>query len=352
MRQLPGAVLLLLLAWPVAGADDKPKEPATPATEFAALSKEHREAQQELIKSVNAAKDKERQKLFNEGSPRLAKVLDKLVELAEKHPKDPVAVEALVVVLGPRFVGGSDKAARPRAMELVLRDHVTNDKIGRLVPELGRRFDTRTESLLRAILEKNPNKEAKAEAALALAQGAQRKAEGAKRRRGEDAAKLEAEAAAAMKEMADRHLANLTTDRLMSLCQELGFSSDAGSESLMRVLMDKHDKREVQGNACLTLGLILKMRAELASRNDPKAGEALRKEAEDLFTRAAEKYADVKMSYRGTVGSKAKGELYEIRHLAVGKEAPDVEGEDQDGKKFKLSDYRGKVVLLDFWSQF
>jgi cytochrome oxidase Cu insertion factor (SCO1/SenC/PrrC family) len=24
---------------------------------------------------------------------------------------------------------------------------------------------------------------------------------------------------------------------------------------------------------------------------------------------------------------------------------------DQDGKKFKLSDYKGKVVLLDFWSQ-
>jgi peroxiredoxin len=35
--------------------------------------------------------------------------------------------------------------------------------------------------------------------------------------------------------------------------------------------------------------------------------------------------------------------------LAVGKEAPEIEGEDQEGKKFKLSDYRGKVVLLDLW---
>jgi peroxiredoxin len=49
------------------------------------------------------------------------------------------------------------------------------------------------------------------------------------------------------------------------------------------------------------------------------------------------------------VGEKAKRELYEMRHLAVGKEAPEVEGEDADGKKFKLGDYRGKVVLLDFW---
>lgn len=33
----------------------------------------------------------------------------------------------------------------------------------------------------------------------------------------------------------------------------------------------------------------------------------------------------------------------------VGKVAPDIRGKDLDGKKFKLSDYRGKVVLLDFW---
>ena len=37
---------------------------------------------------------------------------------------------------------------------------------------------------------------------------------------------------------------------------------------------------------------------------------------------------------------------------AVGKAAPEVKGTDQDGKHFKLSDYKGKVVLLDFWSEF
>ncbi len=35
--------------------------------------------------------------------------------------------------------------------------------------------------------------------------------------------------------------------------------------------------------------------------------------------------------------------------IEVGKTAPEIEGEDLDGKRFKLSDYRGKVVLLDFW---
>jgi hypothetical protein len=33
----------------------------------------------------------------------------------------------------------------------------------------------------------------------------------------------------------------------------------------------------------------------------------------------------------------------------VGKPAPEIEGEDVEGKKFKLSDYRGKVVMIDFW---
>jgi hypothetical protein len=42
-------------------------------------------------------------------------------------------------------------------------------------------------------------------------------------------------------------------------------------------------------------------------------------------------------------------ELFEIRFLSVGKTVPEIEAEDLGGKTFKLSDYRGKVVLLDFW---
>ena len=46
----------------------------------------------------------------------------------------------------------------------------------------------------------------------------------------------------------------------------------------------------------------------------------------------------------------AEGQLFEYRDLAIGKAVPDIEGEDTAGEQFKLSDYRGKVVLLDFWA--
>jgi cytochrome oxidase Cu insertion factor (SCO1/SenC/PrrC family) len=46
---------------------------------------------------------------------------------------------------------------------------------------------------------------------------------------------------------------------------------------------------------------------------------------------------------------KEKGKPHDPSALQVGRVAPEIEGEDIDGEKFKLSDYRGKVVLLDFW---
>lgn len=47
--------------------------------------------------------------------------------------------------------------------------------------------------------------------------------------------------------------------------------------------------------------------------------------------------------------STAKQELYELQFLSVGKQVPEIVGKDLDGIEFRLSDYRGKVVMLDFW---
>lgn len=49
------------------------------------------------------------------------------------------------------------------------------------------------------------------------------------------------------------------------------------------------------------------------------------------------------------IKQQARGLRFELTRLQIGMPAPEIEGEDLDGVTFKLSDYRGKVVLLDFW---
>src|SRR5262249_34564006 len=51
-----------------------------------------------------------------------------------------------------------------------------------------------------------------------------------------------------------------------------------------------------------------------------------------------------------TIGEAARAELFEMRCLALGQPFPEIAGEDLDGMKLKLSDHRGKVVLLAFWA--
>jgi len=46
---------------------------------------------------------------------------------------------------------------------------------------------------------------------------------------------------------------------------------------------------------------------------------------------------------------KIQGPRFQAERLQIGMEVPDIEGQDLDGVAFKLSDYRGKVVVLDFW---
>jgi len=72
-------------------------------------------------------------------------------------------------------------------------------------------------------------------------------------------------------------------------------------------------------------------------------------EAIGLFTELAQKYWQEKTDRGLAFGDVAKSAIFEIQHLSIGKVAPDIVGEDTEGVKFKLSEYRGKVVMLSFW---
>ena len=74
----------------------------------------------------------------------------------------------------------------------------------------------------------------------------------------------------------------------------------------------------------------------------------IRVDALKQFTIAASKYGAVR-TYKGELSELAGREKFKIEHLSVGGVAPEIIGEDLSGKPMKLSDFRGKVVLLDFW---
>src|SRR5262249_26324488 len=57
---------------------------------------------------------------------------------------------------------------RSKATDMLLRDHVASAKLARVVEMLGSSQDKKSATLLRAIFDKNPNREVKAEACVAL----------------------------------------------------------------------------------------------------------------------------------------------------------------------------------------
>jgi hypothetical protein len=291
MNHTARGILVLWLGLSVVAAEARGQGgPATPAEQYKVLLKEYQGASS----SGRVLSDEERMKFVGSVYKLRNRLALKFVELAEKHPNDPVALDALMQAVWQvnstpwpvELVGQDD--ARARAFALLQRDHLGSDKIGSVCEHISFGFCREYETFLRAVLEKSPHKNVRAVACLSLA--------------------------------------HFLSNRL----QRLDLIKD--QPDLTGEFKDLFGKEYL---------------ADLRRQDRSKAT----REAESFFEQAARKYGDVKLANGGTVGEKAGAELFEMRHLAVGKEAPDIEGEDQDGKKFKLSDYRGKVVLLDFWSE-
>ncbi|MEO6595795.1 MAG: hypothetical protein ABIP94_13675 [Planctomycetota bacterium] len=66
--------------------------------------------------------------------------------------------------------------------------------------------------------------------------------------------------------------------------------------------------------------------------------------------KAQQLLADAEKLAAGTdLADRIAGPRFEKESLQIGMEVPNIAGEDVDGVKFNLADYRGKVVVLDFW---
>lgn len=293
VRRVSVLILFVTIIAGVSRADS-----GTPAEQYAALLKAYNPVSGGMRK---AATDQERKAAVE----LLGTYSVKFVELAEKYRDDPVALQALqqaVQAAGSTdsaaqiawdtnrtdFPTGSTDGAAGKIVEALVRDHVLSDKLDPVIDRMRYGYRMEFEGFLRMVVQKNPHRDVQAAACLALAQ----------------------------------------------------FLNDK-----LRVLQLAEERTDLTLRFEILFGKTYL--PDLQRRDQVELAEVI----EGLFEQAA-KYEDVKHRAGGSIAEQAKLELYDIRNLAVGKAAPETAGIDQDGQEFKLSDYRGKVVLLYFWSEY
>lgn len=284
------SAILIVLNLSVAAGSDAKNIPATPEAQYQALVKDF---YQVANQSFNSTTDEERAKHVARG----IQLAPRLLELVEKNPNEPFAQEALVQVVNQELwlqantkdPGRGNNHTEARALELLVRHHIRSDKLGEACRRAQYGFGKDCEAFLRAVMKMSPHSDVQALACLRLAQ--------------------------------------FLNGRLKRL-------------DLVKEQPEMVKRYEGLFGKDYLDGLLRQDRSKAV------------KEIEAVFELANAKYGDVKVPYGDTVAETVKTELYAIRILSVGKSVPDIEGQDQDGKRFKLSDYRGKVVLLYFWSEF
>ncbi len=257
----------------------------TPRELYESLVRAYEDAQVEYIAAVKAARTPEESEAAQKRDPDEEEYTRRFLLLARSHPEDPVAVNALA---WPFTIGCWDMGPlAEHAVDLILKDHLPRGRFG-------------------------------------------------------------------------------------PVCRDLAFIADRNAERLFRAALQKSEDREVQGWSSFGLAQCLRIQIEEGRSADPKKAF---EEAERLYRAAIGQFGDlmypqglwpniVRRTVEAALVSNTldsdRNRLADIgriklmalrahRDLVVGKPAYEIEGEDIDGKPMKLSDHRGKVVVLYFW---
>ncbi len=163
---------------------------------------------------------------------------------------------------------------------------------------------------------------------------------------------------------------HLHSEQFAGACRHVARTPALAAEKLLRTALEKSRNEKVRGQACRQLAYLLDQQASVVEqlKKEPESvdrvmqfygaeygkylkeldRESLEKKREQHYELMLKSFADVSTP-DGTLGEIAEKALFRIRHLSIGRVAPEITGEDIFGKTFKLSDHRGKVVVLSFW---
>jgi hypothetical protein len=319
--------LVGLLALPAAHGRDEPKDKAkTSREEYAALVKEFTSERQKLIAELQKLKGEEQQKLIQKYLGLGKNYADRFFTLAEKNPNDPVATDALFWIL--QNASGHKKAEDK--LTALVAEMPLKELNNKLQPIRGS-----PEPFLDAVLKRAEKEEKDPLAGDLLGWIASNRmflAGGVSVPSVEKATTL----------LLEKYPDHPAIERI---CRVLSRGRSPKDAETLKTIIEKTGSPQVKAEATLALGQNLAAKLD-SFAGTPEHAEKLAAEADRYLAQAVEQFGKQSLSVKQAA---AAAELKAFRSLQIGKEAPEIAGKDLDGKEFKLSDYRGKVVLLDFW---
>jgi peroxiredoxin len=282
------ALLVLLRACAPVGADDSNSAVALALIELKIAYQNEASAPRfnPNNNSDKAAQRKLLDELYTLGAPYCQKAL----ELAENNPRDPASFDALNWIVAGPFAYSKSASAIDSAFELLTIRYATDRRAGTICEQIGRHRLSSPAPLefLRTAAERNPSHTIRGQAML------------------------------------------LQGDLLMEYAR------------IARQLRSPAPSTEQNAND----GIGPTLRSRLLG-SPPDDFEAL---AAVPYQRALKEFADVKALGEQTIGEIARGRLFRLKELNVGKKVPNLDGHEINGKPMALNDYRGKIVVLIFWA--
>jgi hypothetical protein len=318
MKWVCGSLAVMLLAWPAARGEDPKKEPSA-KERYDALVKEHQTKQREIISQVQKAKGEEQQKLIQQYYGLGKEFADKFLKVAEDDPKSSVAMDAYFWIVQNANGSAAYKSANEKVSAFIAETPLADlaKKLNSIQPNPG---------VADAVLKRAQKDEKEAGAVDLIGWLATRAGfMPAGRKAGE-----------ILLEKYPDHTA------VTQVLENLGRGGSPDAEKTLRKLAESAAKENIKAAATLALAKHLASRVDSLSKN-PAEMEKVVAESEKQFKIAIDLYKD------NAEKKKAAERGLAALNIREGKEAPEIKGPDLDGKDFKLSDYRGKVVLLDFW---
>jgi thiol-disulfide isomerase/thioredoxin len=323
-----------------AKSDDQRGRSAGPiAQQFARIRAEF-EAQNSAQRQAATTAESTREKRNGAAktAPDLVAYCRRMVDLAESSPNDPAARDALLWVINTPGTPGIDVRAHrdqfARAGELLVRHHSDDPEVVRIGLTLSTVSNFRRDALFLGFYVGSKGHEAKGLARLALANYLAgkakavvyaRSAEGRPKRRSISGGKVVREVDLTDEEYAD-HLA-------LRQCDPQVIRAEA--ERLYEEVISEY------GDVPYVTWRHRELEALLKEPAPQWNGKPL--------TDERRRSLEASLAHKSTLGQEAAIRLDVMLNLAAGRPAPEIEGFDMDGKPLRLSDYRGKVVVLIFW---